>query len=58
MRLNHAKKRPNTLFIPRVSASGAAPWGLSSTAASAGDNVSELNAEMMVDTAMVSANCL
>jgi hypothetical protein len=41
--------------MPRVSASGFAPCGLSSTAASAGDNVSELNAEMIVDTAMVRA---
>jgi hypothetical protein len=44
------------LFMPRVSASGLEPCGLSSRAASAGDRVSELNAEMMVEMAMVSAN--
>jgi len=36
---------------------GLAPWGLSSTAASAGERVSELNAEITVEMAMVSANC-
>ena len=56
--LKRAKKRPNTLSMPRVSASGCAPCGLSSTAASAGDSVSELNAEMTVEMAMVSANWL
>ena len=44
--------------MPRVSASGFAPCGLSSTAASAGDSVSELNAEITVEMAMVSANWL
>ncbi len=54
--LNRAKKRPNNLSMPRVSASGLAPCGLSSTAASAGDSVSELNAEITVEMAIVSAN--
>ena len=35
-----------------------APWPLSSSAASAGESVSELKAEMTVENAMVSANCL
>ena len=42
--------------MPRCKRSGAAPCGLSSTAASAGDSVSELNAEMAVLIAIVSAN--
>ena len=42
----------------RVTRSGAAPCGFNSTAESAGDSVSELNAEMMVLMAMVNANCL
>ncbi len=32
-------------------------WGLRSSLQSAGDSVSELNIEMMVEAAMVSANC-
>ena len=35
-----------------------APFGCSKSAANAGLNVRELNAEMMVDTEMVMANCL
>ena len=44
--------------MPRVSASLGASWLLSSSAASAGDSVSELIAEITVEIAMVSANCL
>ncbi len=44
--------------MPRVSASFGASWDFSSTAASAGDSVSELNAEITVEIATVSANCL
>jgi hypothetical protein len=44
--------------MPRVSASFGASWPLSSRAASAGDIVSEFTAEMTVDIAIVSANCL
>ncbi len=42
--------------MPRVSASLGASWLFSSKAASAGDSVSELNAEITVEMAMVSAN--
>ena len=42
----------------RVSTSGFASWPLSSSAASAGDSVSELKAEITVEMAMVIANCL
>ena len=44
--------------MPRVSASGCAPCGLSSSADSAGLSVSELIAEITVEIAIVSANCL
>ena len=44
--------------MPRVSASGRAPCGLSSSADSAGLSVSELIAEITVEIAIVSANCL
>ena len=44
--------------MSRVGASGAAPCGLSSRAASAGDRVSELIAEITVEMAIVTANCL
>ena len=56
--LNQWKKRPNTLSMPRVTASLGASWGRSSRAAKAGDKVSELNAEITVEIAMVAANCL
>ena len=36
--------------------SGRTPWGFSSTAASAGERVSELKAEITVEMAIVSAN--
>ena len=41
---------------PRETVLGAS-WALSRVAASAGDRVSELNAEITVEIAMVSANC-
>ena len=41
----------------RVSRSGFAPCGFSSTAARAGESVRELNAEITVEMAIVSANC-
>ena len=44
--------------MARVSASFGASWPFSSKAASAGDNVSELKAEITVEIATVSANCL
>ena len=47
---------PNSVFMTRVSASGFAPCGFNKTAASAGDRVRELNAEITVEMAMVSAN--
>ncbi len=42
--------------MPRVSRSFGSPWPLSSVAASAGESVSELNAEITVEIAIVSAN--
>src|SRR3984957_13286170 len=45
-------------FKKRVKRSGAASCDLSSSADNAGDSVSELNAEMTVEIAIVSANCL
>ena len=44
--------------MARVSQSFGASWPLSSSAASAGDKVSELIAEITVEIAMVSANWL
>ncbi len=44
--------------MPRESQSFGASWPRSSSADKAGDSVSELKAEMMVEMAMVSANCL
>ena len=44
--------------MKRVSRSGSASWLRSSTAASAGDRVSELKVEITVEMAMVMANCL
>src|SRR3546814_2306981 len=49
-----AKKRPTTA---RGKREGLPPCGLNRMAASAGERVSELAAEMIVATAMVSANC-
>ncbi len=44
--------------MPRVKASFGASWDFSSNAAKAGDSVNELNAEITVEIATVSANCL
>ena len=55
-RLKARKPRPNTRSMARVGRSGGAPCGLSRMAASAGDSVSELKAEMSVEKAIVSAN--
>ena len=44
--------------MARVSRSFGASCGLSRMALSAGDRVSELNAEITVEIAMVTANCL
>ena len=57
-RLKPRKNQPNTRSMPRVSASFGASWAFSSSAASAGDSVSELKAEITVEIAIVSANCL
>ena len=57
-RLNRWKNQPSTRSMPRVSASFGASWDFSRTAASAGDSVNELNAEITVEIATVSANCL
>ncbi|MNV34907.1 hypothetical protein D3C71_1263410 [compost metagenome] len=57
-RLKPRNRPPNTLSIPRVSASLGSLWPLSSSADRAGDSVSELIAEITVEIAMVTANCL
>ena len=44
--------------MTRANQSFGASWSLSNTAHSAGESVSELNAEMTVEIAMVMANCL
>jgi hypothetical protein len=44
--------------MTRVSASLGASWPFSSSAANAGDSVSELIAEITVEIAIVTANCL
>ncbi|MNN48809.1 hypothetical protein D3C81_1633080 [compost metagenome] len=49
---------PNSFSRNREKRSLGAWCSLSSTAASAGDRVSELNAEITVEMAMVNANCL
>ncbi len=56
MRLNGRNSQPNARSIPRVRRSFGASWPFSNTAASAGLSVSELNAEITVEIAMVSAN--
>ncbi len=58
MLLKRAKKRPNTFCVMRVTASGASARPFNSQADSAGDSVSEFTAEMSVEMAMVTANCL
>jgi hypothetical protein len=56
--LNQRKKGPNTVFMPRVNQSFGASCGRSRSALRAGERVNELNAEMTVLMAMVTANCL
>src|SRR6185437_2073861 len=55
-RLNGWNTQPNSFSRIRVNRSGGAPCGLSRMADNAGDSVSELNAEMSVENAIVSAN--
>src|SRR5678816_84412 len=54
--LNPLKNHPSNPSIIRWNESFFAPRGLRSRAARAGDSVSELSAEIAVETAMVSAN--
>jgi hypothetical protein len=54
--LKGRKIKPPTDSSTRVATSGLLPWGLSNTAASAGDNVNELTAEIRVEMAIVTAN--
>src|SRR5437879_13312954 len=54
--LNPLNNHPSNPSIIRWNKSFFAPRGLRSRAASAGDSVSELSAEIAVETAMVSAN--
>ena len=56
-RLNPLKNQPNVTSISHVSGSRPALLGFKRIAASAGLSVSELKAEMAVDTAIVKANC-
>ncbi|MNP65476.1 hypothetical protein D3C76_1610670 [compost metagenome] len=49
---------PSSFSRNREKRSLGAWWSFSSTAARAGDRVSELNAEITVEMAMVRANCL
>jgi hypothetical protein len=55
--LNGLKIPPSRRSSSRVSRSGGAPCGRSRMALSAGERVSELNAEMTVEKAIVRANC-
>lgn len=57
-RLNGPNSQPKHLAIKRSNLSLGAEWGTNSFAARAGDRVSELMAEMTVEMAMVTANCL
>src|SRR5207244_13019122 len=54
--LNPLKNHPSNPSIIRWNGSFSAPRGLRSNAARAGESVSELSAEIAVETAMVSAN--
>src|SRR5437879_13371092 len=54
--LNPLKSHPSNPSIIRWNESFSAPRGLRSSAARAGESVSELRAEIAVETAMVSAN--
>jgi len=56
-RLNGPNTQPNARSIPREMASFGALRACSSLAASAGDKVNELIAEITVEIAMVTANC-
>src|SRR4029077_6744593 len=55
--LNPLKSHPSNPSIIRWNKSFFAPPGFRSRAARAGDSVSELSAEIAVETAIVSANC-
>jgi hypothetical protein len=55
-RLKRRKNQPKTRSMPRCTASRRAPCARSSRDASAGLSVSELNAEITVEIAIVSAN--
>ena len=57
-RLNGRNSQPNRNSITLVTASFFASCPRSSSAESAGESVSELNAEMTVLIAIVTANCL
>src|SRR5437867_3361165 len=57
-RLNGRKSQPIDRSIVRANQSLRAWWSLSNTAHNAGERVSELNAEITVEMAMVMANCL
>jgi len=57
-RFETPEEQPINRSIPRVKASFGASWDFSSNAARAGDSVNELNAEITVEIATVSANCL
>ena len=56
-RLKPRKNQPNSVSATRCTRSRGAPCGSSNRDASAGLNVSELNAEITVEIAIVSANC-
>jgi hypothetical protein len=55
-RLNAAKGLPSTRSMSRWNRSAGTCFGRSSNAASAGDSVNELNVEMIVEAAIVTAN--
>jgi hypothetical protein len=57
-RLNGRKNQPSRRSISRERISFGAPCVCSNLAASAGDKVSELIAEITVEIAIVTANCL
>jgi hypothetical protein len=56
-RLKPRNSQPKALSMPRVSASLGCVVAAQQQAASAGDSVSELIAEITVEIAMVTANC-
>ena len=58
IRLNGWKNQPSDFSMTRANQSLGAPCPWSNTAHSAGESVSELNAEITVEIAMVMANCL